>query len=888
MAAADLQPPDPAKSTTLDEIAEYLQNLRAWSGGMSYSELTRRLNARRASVDEVSQTTVYSCFRAGRKRVNVDLVVEIGGVLGLDRSRQTRLRQAAAAASGRVALLSTAEVNETVAPATPHFVGRGAPLRQLVRRLRPAPGSLTAPVAVVCGPAGAGKTQLARRAAEELEAAGRCGDGQLFVDLHGFDPDRRAVEPEAALAGLLRAVGVAEDRIYCLRTLEERAGLWRSTVSGKHLLLVLDNAADYTQIASLLPQTPACAVLATSRRRFAAAGVAEVALPPMSASESVELLRSYDDSGRLDADPDAAADLAVRLCHGSPLELAALGAQLASPDEADWSLADHAARLQAFPPDEVARPALAGSYHSVSPPDQAVFRLLGLLPTNSFTPGDVAALADVDLAAAHASLRKLADLHLLIEPSPDRYGFHDVARAYAGRLVRQLVPITAHQAALERLRDYHRRLAATAMRRYAPFVAAHEPAPAHRLTPEFADWESARTHLLSECDNMVDVAVHAAAHGDLEHACEISQTLAYFLYNTGRFGVASQLHRTAAQSSDPLRQAQALEKLGNCQVAVGHYRQAKRSFTEALEIAEEHHDGALQSRSLCGLGMVGRRHGHAHAAERQLRRAVDLARETGDVYLIGLTLTRLGGMYGALNRFQLSADCYEEALRIAREVGHFDTEAKLLANLAFSAECRGDTAAATSHYLEALELSRRGGLRELEALTLANLGRAYSEAGRHDDAEAGFHAGLHIARDIGAAWEEAIVLGYFGEQRGTVGQVLEAVDLQEQALALARQLDDPGLEGMARVRLGTALRHAGRDAEALRQQRRGLELTQGAGNVRLCAVAHDGIAQTHSALGDGRAAAEHWRRARDIYRDIGLPAADEVAAKLAELESARG
>ena len=142
------------------------------------------------------------------------------------------------------------------------FTGREPELRELMSVAAGPDGR--GGVHTIGGMPGVGKTALAVHAAHLLQD--RFPDRQLFIDLHAHTPGQEPISPDAALAGLLTAVGV--DASYLPESLEGRAGLWRDRMAGQRALLVLDNAAGTDQVAPLLPGGESCLVLVTSRRHL--------------------------------------------------------------------------------------------------------------------------------------------------------------------------------------------------------------------------------------------------------------------------------------------------------------------------------------------------------------------------------------------------------------------------------------------------------------------------------------------------------------------------------------------------------------------------------------------------------------------------------------------
>lgn len=304
-----------------------------------------------------------------------------------------------------------------------HFTGRAAELAAL--------GTLSTnrhdhvpTIVVLDGPPGIGKTALGVHWAHRA-AAGH-PDGQLYLDLHGHGPGE-PVSPAAALAALLRSLGVRGERIP--EQLAERSALLRSTLSGRETLILLDNARDTEQVRPLLPGGPGL-VIVTSRDQLRGLsiqhGAHRVTVGPLSRRESVRLLSR---SPRFDGEPAAAL---AALCDGLPLALCVAAERVAragSPVEVAAAMADEATRLATLAPDLPA--AFSWSYRALDPEAAALFRLLGPHPAGEFGVDTAATLAGAPAARVRTVLDRLVAANLVTHLRPDRYRLGDLVRLYA-------------------------------------------------------------------------------------------------------------------------------------------------------------------------------------------------------------------------------------------------------------------------------------------------------------------------------------------------------------------------------------------------------------------------------------------------------------------------
>jgi hypothetical protein len=370
--------------------------------------------------------------------------------LGCDPGRELQklnlavLREAADSARPTVvAAPATASVEAPAQlPSDVHsFVGRCAELARLDTLLPRSGADLAPTIVVVSGMAGVGKTALAVRWAHRTRR--HFPDGQLYLNLRGFDPTGPMTAAEAARV-FLDALGVAADRVP--DSLEARAGLLRSLLSGRSMLILLDNVRDADQVRPLLPGAPGCVALVTSRNRLrglvAAEGAVFLAVEPLTADGARQFMARRVGNDRIAAERDATDQIIIR-CGRLPLALAVVASRAAV--HADFPLAALASELSAAPgrldalaggdPATDVRTVFSLSYRALGEPAARLFRLLGLHPGPDFAAPAAASLVGADVAAVGPLLRELADAHLISEHKPGRYESHDLLRAYAAELV---------------------------------------------------------------------------------------------------------------------------------------------------------------------------------------------------------------------------------------------------------------------------------------------------------------------------------------------------------------------------------------------------------------------------------------------------------------------
>jgi len=448
------------------------------------------------------------------------------------------------------------------------FTGRAAELAELDRLLGATAAQVPAAViSAVSGTAGVGKTALAVHWAHRA-AAGFPG-GQLYVNLRGYDPGR-PVTAAAALAGFLRALGVPGPGIP--PGLDERAARYRSLLSGRRVLVVLDNAATAEQVRPLLPGTPGCAVLVTSRGSLAGLvardGAARLDLDLLPLDEAVALLGELIGE-RARADPRAAAELA-RQCARLPLalrvaaELAAARPQVPLADLVA-GLAGQQRRLDLLDagddPRTAVRAVFSWSCQQLSNQAARMFALLGIHPGPDITTAAAASLAATPETDAGRLLRELARAHLIAEHLPGRYAFHDLLRAYAAEQAHHTGSDTGRREATGRVLDHYLHTAARAALLLNP---SKEPVvlapPRAGAAPEQpADHPQALAWFEAEHQVLLAALALAAESGFDTHAWQLPWAMAPFLQARGHWQEWAATQRTAlaapsspAQTTTPL------------------------------------------------------------------------------------------------------------------------------------------------------------------------------------------------------------------------------------------------------------------------------------------------------------------------------------------------
>jgi DNA-binding SARP family transcriptional activator len=628
--------------------------------------------------------------------------------------------------------------------AVPYFTGRQTELAALTAALlKRSGGTRDAPAEVVIsaigGTAGVGKTALAVCWAHR--AAAWFPDGQLYVNLRGYDPGQ-PMSAADALAGFLRALGVSGRDIPVEQG--ERAAQYRSLLSGRRVLVVLDNASDAEQVRPLLPGTPSCMTLVTSRDALAGLvareGASRLALDLLPLDDAVTLLRSLVGQ-RADEDPWAAAALADR-CARLPLALriaAELAAARPAVPLADLvrELAGQQQRLDlldAAGDDRTAiRAVFSWSYQNMRPPAARLFRLSGLHPGPDFTVRAVASLAGSTPAMAQRILDELARANVLTEHAPGRFGRHDLLRAYASELAAAAGPRAARRAALGRLLDYYLHTAARADRLLYPQRRAIVlTAPGPGVTPdEPASHSQALAWFDAEHPGLAATVTLAADNGFDVHAWQISFSLETFFYRRGHWQDWSATQNIALAAAyrlgDPYAQTLAHCGVANAQIHSGCPAEALRHLVTALRLREEAGDLFGQARIHLYAAQALERQARFREALARSEQALRLAQTVGPsaISLQAEALNQRGWALAMLGRYPQALRYCQRAVAMNQKAGNEHQQPGAFDSLAYVHRHLGHHAEAADCYRRAIDLFDQLGHRHQKAETLVYLGEAY-------------------------------------------------------------------------------------------------------------------------------------------------------------------
>ncbi|MFG2049809.1 ATP-binding protein [Micromonospora sp. NPDC048935] len=650
----------------------------------------------------------------------------------------------------------------------------------------------TASVVVLHGPPGIGKTSLAVVAGHRLSPA--FAGGQLFVDLQGSSPDG-PVDPAEALAGLLRSLGVPDNRVPV--SAAERGGLFRTLTRDRPLLVVLDNAAGEAQVRPLLPAGRGCLVLVTCRRPLTGlAGAVRLPLDLLAPAAGRMLLAAIVGADRIAAEP-AATDHLVKLCGRLPLAVRIAGNRLASRPQ--WSvgwlvdlLRDQRRRLTELTAGDLGvRSAFEVSYRQLDPTTARVFRRASLIPGTDFEAALVSAVAGIDEETAAAALEELVEAGVLLTLR-DRYQFHDLVRLYAQER------LDAEEQQVCRT-GAHDQMVGWLLRRTRQAGLMFEPLAARGDSP-FDDDRAAACWLDRESGNWLAALRDAARSG--RHADVVAVTRALHWYSDGNSHRHSwdeifSLGVAAAQAAgSPRDEAVLLNFLGWARYFCrDRNTDGLAALDRALELARRIGDRRQEAWALTYRAAIFIRIGSGGEAVDHCRRAVALFREIG--YALGehSAASVQGGALAALGRFAEAADLHRDVLvfyargstglsRTGAAVARAGAMMSLGADLAGLGRWR----AAADEYARARRLFHRCGATFSEANAIHRYGLALQALGEVDAAAEALRSALALYAALCCPWWEAQTLYALA---ALAGEAADARQLRERALDRCGELDAP-------------------------------------------------------------------------------------------------
>ncbi|MET9532196.1 BTAD domain-containing putative transcriptional regulator [Streptomyces sp. NPDC006649] len=656
-------------------------------------------------------------------------------------------------------------------PDIPDFTGRAAAISE-IRTLLTTPGRRTLTAVAVAGMGGIGKTSLALHIAHGVRHA--YPDGQLYADLRGNDDS--PAEPGIVLTGFLLSLGIAAQAVP--DALDDRCKLLRSTLDGRRVLIVLDNARDAAQVQHLIPGSVGCGVIVTSRSRlFGLPLTDQLSLDTFRPDEALSLLGTVIGHERLDAERAEGLELA-RLCGFLPLAIRIVATKLASRQ--GWTIATLTARLtneqrrikELRVGDVSIHAAFELGYRQLTPQQARAFRLIAaVVPLDIGLPIASAVLAE-DEEVTEQLLESLVDAAMLESPEPGRYRYHDLLRAFAQRAESRHSVDT--ERAFGRLLDF---LLATACNAFSHAVpgdpVADSLGPVRSAGVWFRDVHTARSWILGEIRLITAAALDAVDwpaepdNGRLWTAVNLLIAVSPFCADARSEGLAPVT----------LELARKAELLGDQRV---YGRTQLLSSTIALQAAR------------------------AADTERHARLAIEASRNADDKVILRQALNDLGVALMFLRQFDEAVVCFDEAIALAHALGHTSGQAASTTNAAL-ARVRSGRATEAIPACEAVLVQLRaiGDLPGV-AYALYVLAQALHEREQYEGAAARYTECLDVCRSAGIRGREAHALYKLAETLRKMERCHEAVQYATDAVARCEEIGAVRDQAYALVVLGQA------------------------------------------------------------------------------------
>lgn len=796
--------PPTLDTTGLDDLAQRLRELRLTSGGPSFSEIARRVGALRtargvhASERTPGRVTVYDCFRDGRRRVDIDLIVDIVRALGEDDDAVARWRALCVDAQRRHEASAFVASHTALPPATDVSIGRSAELAAIL--------AASGPV-VIAGMPGSGKTHLAHRAVRELVRRGSVA-GAVVVDVRGYDPVNGMPRPRAVRDAVARALDLEPDGGRRAARIADIA----EALARSNRALLLDDVSSFDQIRGLLERIVATPLLVTTRTAFPLEGAAEaIELPTWSDEDTVELLRSVVGTARVDDEPAEAAAIA-QLVGGLPLAAVLTASRVVA--RPDWSLRDHRdalrARLEGMRLDDAVAESIALSYAALDAPSARALRLLASQPADDLATERFSALLDHPADAVSAAL---VAAHCAEPTAEGRIGLHALVRAYAAARSWDEDPQAARDAALDRLAESYLAGAWSAAEalypghisrsRSARVPVAIDPADAkawlERETPGFADvWRT-----LSE--RRPDVVIEA------------SEALGRHYERQGMHRFGLELHRRALDAARRIDNvagmASAENQLGQTLVRMGE-RTAVPHLERAVELARTADTPRVLLSASNALAIVAAQSGDLHGALARFADARDTAESAGFAELLPPLTDNVGIMHRRLGDLDAAAVQHRRAHELADAIGDRGMAATALANLSEVLLLQGDAHGAADAAERAGDLATAAASAATRAYALTNLGAALFALGDAAGARDRHLDALARARAMADPVLTASILNSLAQALDALGDEAAALDALAEALSLADAAGTTFERGRALLEIARIDARNGRTADA--------------------------------------------------------------------------
>ncbi|MFF4416256.1 BTAD domain-containing putative transcriptional regulator [Streptosporangium sp. NPDC001559] len=825
-------------------------------------------------------------FRIARQRFREELGLDLGESL-------TRLHQTILSGNGETGRTSISvpapdgmgqpprsPVPRQLPADTARFTGRVEQLQRLDALLSEERHA-TVVISAIAGTAGVGKTALATHWAHRVAA--EFPDGQLYVNLHGHSRGR-VTAPSDALGHLLQGLGVPGDEVP--RDTDQRTMLYRSLLTDKRVLILLDNAATADQVRPLLPGSSPSIIVITSRDQlrglFVTHDTHSIVLDVLSPTEASDLLASLLRAEQPQHATSSFAELA-RLCGYLPLALRLAAAQLVGCPAS--RVKDFVARLSQGnrlsvldleeDPHIGIRTAFSLSYQALPLSEQRLFRLLGIGFGPDVSLHSATALGGLSLQDTEASLDRLTAAHL-IQPSGDRWQMHDLLRVYATERACSEESETELDAARTRLLNWYLHTAGAAADRIDPdrIPISVTADPPHFPGPVFETLEQAQSWLESERSTLVETVRQSAAGKWPTHswqlACTLWQFFAYRNYVDDWFDTHGNALEAVRELNDLTAEAYLLETLGHAHRRTGNYRKAIDHYLASKAQRDRSGDLHGAGRVSNALALTYDLLGEFSVAGQYYERALKLFHAVGDQHRETTILGNLGIFHARRCNFKKAMAYWRNALFQFNQRGDTYSEAGIHINISTASNRIGRPRLTIKHGLSALEIYRKLSTPQGKSIALNNMALAFTYLADHEAAARSLDEIEELLRDF----DNLEVRVHTASTRGAIHLLNDRFDKAvielQTALKLNEDLNDPYFECETANRLGHAYHELGDHKSAVVTHLRAMAIAERVNDRLEIGNAHKGIADALEALSEKEGAKAHRGKANEIFQDLGV------------------
>jgi tetratricopeptide (TPR) repeat protein len=765
---------------------------------------------------------------------------------------------------------------------SPDFTGRSAVTTQIETILD------RSRIVTIFGMGGVGKSTLARHVGNRLKAV--YPDGQLVVDLRRqsespMEQSKSQKDWSAVQIAVLTEFlvdGFGDDPQHLPTDLDRLQNLFNDRLTGRKILVVLDNAADAAQVEPLLPRVSGCGAIVTSREKLAnLSGLTAESFVPidvMPIEEAIALLNQLCPDKTQDS--ELTAKLA-ELCGRLPLALTIVGRLLNQTASLTLvklipELAQERSRLQRLKVrntrDEIeakldVEASFNLSYQRLLPEQQQVFVAVSVLRGVDFGVALAAVLGEMDEALVQRRLDQLVALALVQMPEgkDDRYCFHDLMREF-GR--GKLEPEQEAELGMKALGWYDDQattfnccLTPTHRRPIAEGLVSEWEQPLETIEQALdamaSEWFSAeRSNLIGAVNWLQDLSEH-------QMAVRLTANLAVFFQRKALWNDWGATHQVALKSARAIGDnhgiAQTMNNLGNVYQSQGKWDEAIDCYQQSLEIMRAIGDQHGIAQTIGNLGNVYQSQGKWEAAIDCYQQSLETKYAIGDQYGIAQTIMNIGNIYKAQGKWEAAIDCYQQSLETMRAIGDQHGIAQTMNNLGGVYQSQGKWEAAIDCYQQDLEISRAIGDNHGIAQTMNNLGLVYQDQGKWEEAIDCYQQSLETKRAIGDNHGISVTMMNIGNVYQAQGKWEEAIDCYQQSLETMRAIGDIHGISQSVMGLGNVYKAQGKWEEAIDCYQQSLETKRAIGD-------HHGIAQTMNNLGLVYKAQGKWEEAIDCYQ----------------------